>query len=144
MAWNLEEALDYYQKQGAPSDQSVLISLFREIQEENGSITNAAIAAAAQAYQVKETFLLALLKRIPSLRLEHTHSLELCCGETCRKGARLASFAEKACKNTKEKIEITHVGCMRQCGKGPNLRWDGVLYQQADEALLRGLIKKLQ
>jgi hypothetical protein len=32
---------------------------------------------------------------------------------------------------------------MRQCGKGPNIRWDGQLYNGADEALLRRLVGDL-
>ena len=32
--WNLEEAVSYYKKQGAPSDQSALVSLLREVQQE--------------------------------------------------------------------------------------------------------------
>ena len=39
MAWNLNESIDYYKTQGAPRDQSALIGLLREIQQENkGSI----------------------------------------------------------------------------------------------------------
>ena len=34
MNWNLEEAISYYQKQGAPRDQGALISLLKEIQQE--------------------------------------------------------------------------------------------------------------
>ena len=28
---------------------------------------------------------------------------------------------------------------MRMCGKGPNVKWDGQVYHQADEMLLRQL-----
>ena len=38
MEWNLDEALDYYHRQGAPGDQNALISLLKEIQKENGCI----------------------------------------------------------------------------------------------------------
>ena len=31
MEWNLEEALDYYRRQGAPGDQNALIALLKEI-----------------------------------------------------------------------------------------------------------------
>jgi len=27
------------------------------------------------------------------------------------------------------------------CGKGPNLKWDGTLYNGADEALIRKLVE---
>jgi hypothetical protein len=32
---------------------------------------------------------------------------------------------------------------MRQCGKGPNLRFDGTLYNGADETLLAKLMKEI-
>ena len=47
-----------------------------------------------------------------------------------------AAFAEKYLKG---KCQIKYVGCMRLCGKGPNVKYDGKLYHKADEALLRSL-----
>ena len=42
MNWNLQEAVEYYRRQGAPSDQAALLSLLREAQQENGgSLTEA-------------------------------------------------------------------------------------------------------
>ena len=78
MDWNLEEALAYYQKQGAPGDQTALVSLLREIQQESGSgIPQWMLGKAAEYYGIRESFLLAVVKRIPTLRLENTHTLEL-------------------------------------------------------------------
>ena len=57
MAWNLNEAIDYYKTQGAPRDQSALIGLLREIQQENkGSIPLYALKPIADCYGIKETF----------------------------------------------------------------------------------------
>ena len=62
MTWQLEEAIAYYRKQGAPGDQSALIALLGEIQRENGGgIPVAAVEEAAKAYGVKESLLLALI-----------------------------------------------------------------------------------
>jgi NADH:ubiquinone oxidoreductase subunit E len=30
---------------------------------------------------------------------------------------------------------------MRQCGKGPNLKWDGQIYNRADPELLKKLLE---
>ena len=38
-------------------------------------------------------------------------------------------------------ISVSFVPCMRLCGKGPNIRWDGKIYHQADEALIRSLVE---
>ena len=38
MAWELNEAIIYYRRQGAPADQTAVVNLLREIQTEHGSI----------------------------------------------------------------------------------------------------------
>jgi len=141
MNWNLQEAITYYKSQGAPGDQGALISLLREIQAENGgSIPRAAVAEVAAAYTVGEALLLALIRRIPSLRLRDTHTLELCAGPNCGKHTALAAAAEELQKGGN--FELKYVPCMRQCGRGPNVRWDGKLYHQVTEAILKELVKK--
>lgn len=138
MDWNLEETLAYYRRQGAPGDQTALVSLLKEVQAEFGGIPLWAIGEIAEAYQVKESYLLAVVKRIPALRLENTHLLEVCGGPNCR--ASLAPFVEKTYGKDPKGFAFKICGCMRMCGKGPNIKWDGKLYHKADEALLRRLI----
>lgn len=139
MAFDLKEAVGYYKRQGAPGDQSALISLLREIQEENGgSIPAAQVSEAAGLLGTKDALLLALIRRIPSLRLSDKHLLELCAGPNCPKKGNLAAIAEKY---RSSKVDIKYVPCMRLCGKGPNLRWDGKVYNGADEALIRHLLE---
>ena len=140
MNWNLEEALAYYQKQGAPGDQTALTALFREIQQEHGeSIPAYALSLIAEAYSVKESYLRALIKRIPSLREADIHCLELCAGPNCGKHTALAALAEALQKAAPGKFTLKYVPCMRHCGKGPNIKWDGKLYHRADETLLKSL-----
>ena len=142
MSWNLEEATAYYKRMGAPADQSAVISLLREVQSEHGgSVPQSLIAPLAQALGTKEALLLAIIKRIPSLRLGNTHVLELCAGPNCGKAAHLAAFAEKCCAGKQVTLKFT--GCMRLCGKGPNLRFDGKLHHKADEALIQSLLENL-
>ena len=140
MAWELREAAEYYKKQGAPGDQNALVGLLREMQEEFGSIPKHLLPELAVLLGVKESFLLALIRRQPRLRLADTHSLELCAGPNCGKRAELAGFAERLCAG-KSNVALKFVPCMRQCGKGPNLKWDGKLYNRADEELLRKLLE---
>ena len=142
MAWHLEEAVSYYKAQGAPKDQAALVSLFREIQQEyGGSIPLPCLGAVAESYGVKVSFLQAVIKRIPALRLGDTHELCLCAGPNCGKHTRLAACAEKLCAASKGKVALKFTGCMRMCGKGPNVKFDGKLYHQATEELLRQLIE---
>ena len=140
MAWELKEAAEYYKKQGAPEDQNALLGLLREIQEEFGTIPAGLLPETAAFLGVKESFLLALIRRQPRLRLGDSHMLELCAGPNCGKSAELAALAEKLCAG-KNNVKLRFTPCMRQCGKGPNLKWDGVIYNRANEELLRKLLE---
>ena len=139
MEWNLDEALDYYHRQGAPGDQNALISLLKEIQKENGCIPAGTPAKIAEYYGIREPLVLALIRRIPSLRLAGGHCMELCAGPNCGKSAFLADYAEKIAPRG---VSVKRVGCMRLCGKGPNLRWDGTLYHKADKTLIRRMMEQ--
>lgn len=139
MAWNLKEAVSYYKKQGAPSDQSALIGLLREIQEEYGAIPSHLLPDAAALLGTRESFLLAVIRRQPRLRLGDSHILELCAGPNCGKHTELAALAEALCVG-KPGITLRFTPCMRQCGKGPNLKWDGTLHNHADAELLKKLL----
>lgn len=142
MDWNLQEAISYFKTLGAPKDQSALISLLREVQQESqGSIPMAAVGEIAGSYGIRETYLLAVIKRIPSLRIKNEHCLELCAGQNCGKHTALAAYAEKLHTASGKKFTFKLVPCMRMCGRGPNLKWDGKVYHQADNALLKKLLK---
>lgn len=134
----MQEMLEYYRRQGAPGDQTALVNLLKEIQQEQGAVSRWAVAQIAESYQIKESFLLAVVKRIPSLRLQDTHILELCAGPNCGKHTQLAAAAEKLCKL--KGVELKFVGCQRMCGKGPNIKYDGKRYHKATEELLKELL----
>ena len=50
---------------------------------------------------------------------------------------KLAAYAETLCKG---KAELKFVPCMRMCGKGPNVRWNGTVYHRATKELLQELL----
>ena len=145
LSWNLEEALAYYGRQGAPGDQTALTALLREVQDEHsGQIPSGLIPVMAAHYNIKDSFLLAVIKRIPSLKLAAQKPvLELCAGPNCPKRANLAGFVEKTYGKDPKHFTLRYTGCMRMCGKGPNLRWNGQVYNQADEQLIRRLVEQL-
>lgn len=144
-AWSLEEAITYYKGQGAPGNQTALVNLLKEIQQESGGgIPGYVLDVVATAYGIKESFLQAIIKRIPSLRLENVHCLELCAGPNCGKHTALAACAKKLHADSKGSFTLKFSPCMRMCGKGPNIRWDGTVYHQATEELLRELVTELK
>lgn len=137
MSWDLSEAVEYYRRQGAPGDQNALRNLLAEMQAESGgAIPSYLLGQAAEMLGVKETFLTAIVRRIPSLRLKDRHLLEICAGPNCSRRGDLAKIAEQY----RGRVEVKFVPCMRQCGKGPNLRFDGKLYNAADGQLLARLM----
>ena len=135
----MKEMLDYYRRQGAPGDQTALVGLLKELQQTYGAVPKWAVGEIAEEYKVKESFTLAVVKRIPSLRLQDTHLLQLCAGPNCGKHTALAAEAEKLCKL--KGVELKYMGCQRMCGKGPNIRFDGKLYHKATVELLQELLK---
>lgn len=142
MDWNLAQAMEYYRGQGAPADQNALIALLGEIQREQGSISRGLLSEIAAFYGIREALLLAIIRRIPRLRLSDMHTLELCAGPNCGKATALAAKAEALCAAYPGKVTLKFTPCMRMCGKGPNLKFDGRLYHQADEALLEQLLNR--
>ena len=142
MAWDANEAIAYYKSQGAPGDQSALVGLLREAQQAHGGVIPAYLPAeAARCYGVKESYILAVIKRIPSLRLSDRSVLEICCGNSC--GRKNAVLLDHAQQNWGAKLEIRQSGCMRMCGKGPNIRLNGQIHHKADAALIDQLLTKL-
>ena len=135
----MQEMLEYYRRQGAPGDQTAFVNLLKELQQTYGAVPKWAVAEIAESYRITESFVLAVVKRIPSLRLQDSHLLQLCAGPNCGKHTALAAAAEKLCKE--KGVELRYMGCQRMCGKGPNVRFDGKLYHKATEELLRELLK---
>ena len=139
--WNLDEALEYYSRQGAPGDQAACVNLLKEIQKEQGSIPGWMISRAAEAWNIKESLLLALVRRIPSLRLSDSHLLEVCSGPNCGKRTEIADFVEKTYGKNPTGFTFRYCNCMRQCAKGPNIRWDGKVFHNATIELVKELIE---
>ena len=145
MAWDIYEALDYYKKQGAPNEQSALLGLLREIQQESGgSIPQSILPSIAKDLGTKENYLLAVIRRIPSLRISQHHVLELCAGPNCGKHTELAAYAEELQRRLGGKLQVRFVPCMRQCGQGPNMKWDGRLYNRTTRELLERLAETIE
>ena len=143
---DIREIIEAYRDQGAPQDQQMLIALLRELQDEMGGVLcGAAIAEAADTLGIKVSMLHALIRRVPSLRMENAaHRLEIC--GTCRAGARLRDEIERTygvqsgavCQAAGFSYHVTP--CMKNCKNAPSIKWDGVLHSQADMRLVRALV----
>ena len=68
--YDWQETVTFYRKQGAPGDQTALVNLLREIQDTHGhAIPGGLLPDLADALGTKESFLRAVIQRMPSLRL---------------------------------------------------------------------------
>ncbi|MBQ7786363.1 MAG: NAD(P)H-dependent oxidoreductase subunit E [Clostridia bacterium] len=138
----------YYREQGAPQDQQMLIALLREIQEEEGGVLSGImVETIARAYGIPPAVLHALIRRVPSLCYEDVrHRLEIC--GACRKGTKLQRYIEQTygvkSGSCNEKLGFAYrvTPCMKNCRNGPSVRWDGKVYGNADEMLIRRLLEE--
>lgn len=135
-----KQIADNYISRGAPGDQGVLVAMLRQLQQWwGGSLPAEQIAPLAALLGVKESFLLAVIRRIPGLRVGQSPVLELCAGPNCGKHRALAAAAEVLC--SRYGVVLKFGPCMRMCGKGPNVKLDGRLYHGMNEAKLEALLK---
>ena len=134
----MNELIDYYRSQGAPGDQQMLIALLREAQEHcGGALTQAALEQIAQSLSIKQSMLTALIRQVPSLRLDTApHLLEMC--QSCPKGRELRTWADGLSPSL---VRVRFVPCMKNCQNGPSVKWDGQLYSHATKELIRQLIE---
>lgn len=147
--WNIHEAVEYYKRQDAPQNQFALVELLKEVQEHNGGVlTDIAVEEIAALLNTKVTFLNAVIKRYPSLKTAHApHRLEVCGGKNCAvngsaallKHIRGAYGAENGGISTKGGFSFKICGCLKHCGKGPNIKWDGEIYNAATPELIKKL-----
>lgn len=148
-SWNIHEAVEYYKGQDAPQNQFALVELLKEAQEHNGGVlTDCLIEDIAALLNIKVTFLNAVIKRYPSLKTAQApHSLEVCGGKNCAangsaallKHIRGAYGAESGGISTRGGFSFKICGCLKHCGKGPNIKWDGEIYNAATPELIKKL-----
>lgn len=148
--WSLGETIEYYKGQNAPRNQQAIVELLREVQEHSGGvIPDTVFTDIAKRLELKESFLTAIIKRYPSLRTEEApHRLELCGGERCRNRNchALHRFVEETYGvqsggvSNQGGFAFQITGCMKNCPKGPSLKWNGKLYSGADIKLIQKLV----
>lgn len=147
--WNIHEAVEYYKGQDAPQNQFALVELLKEAQEHNGGVlTDCLIEDIAALLNIKVTFLNAVIKRYSSLKTAQApHRLEVCGDKNCAangsaallKHIRGAYGAESGGISTKGGFSFKICGCLKHCGKGPNIKWDGEIYNAATPELIKKL-----
>ena len=150
MQQTLAEIIAHHAELGAPEEQPQLIALLQDAQANCGGVLpQDVLAAISSQLQVKEAVLRALIRRIPSLRLsEAPHRLEVC--GRCAASRALAEYVEKRYGAKPGGISQSggfscHVtGCMKNCRKGPSIRWNGEIFSQVTIDMLKQLISSVK
>nr|WP_297175585.1 NAD(P)H-dependent oxidoreductase subunit E [uncultured Agathobaculum sp.] len=145
----LDELMEVYRSRGVARDQNELVQMLREAQMLcGGVIPQKALEEIAQKLEIKMTFIDAVLKRYASIKVSSArHLLTICGDRKCIKGAQLADFIEREyCVRpggiSQAGFRYRVAGCMKACGKGPCIKWDGKLYTDMTVDRLRHIVSE--
>ena len=137
----LDDIIEYYKGRGAPSDQCELTELLKEVQSENGgALSLSDISYIGEKLNKKPSSLMALIKRISAIKVDGRHILEVCSGPNCSKKADFYKMLDSLDQN---KITVKYTLCMRMCKDGPNIKFDGKVYNHVDASLIKKLTENL-
>ena len=144
------EILKFYERQGKSAGQEETLSALREIQEVLGCIPKAVQEEASLRLGVKPSFLAAFVKKYPEFKeVSEKYEIQVCTGPSCGAGKALEILrAVEAAGKQKEReqgisVKIVKGRCTRQCGKGPNLKINGVLHHHMTPEQAAELIRLL-
>ena len=144
----MQEIIETYSARGAARDQNELVQLMREAQALYGGVLpQTALDGIAAALDLKRTFLDAVLRRYPCMRADAArHTLAGCWGKNCAKRDALADFDRQEYSVqpggvAKAGVRFQAAGCMKNCGKGPCVKWDGEIHTGMTAEKLRQLIE---
>ena len=142
---SLASYIEQYRSQGAPEDQQMLIALMRDAQQlDGGALRQETLDRIASELSVPGSILNAIIRRIPMLRMaDAPHRLDMCGG--CDGAQELIEDISRVYQVDKDGVSMKGrfvlrvTGCLKRCGLGPAIRWDGKTYDEADVELIRQL-----
>lgn len=147
---HVEKILKLYEQQGRPAGQEEILSALREIQEVLGCVPEEVQEETAERLGVKPSFLSAFVKKYPEFKeVSARYEVQVCTGPSCGSGKALEILrAVEAAGKQKERdqgisVKIVKGRCTRRCGKGPNLKINGVLHHHMTPEQAAELIRRL-
>ena len=133
----IEEIFTYYSGQNDKSEQEMVVSLLRELQDVRGCLTPELKQRVVEVTGVTAGYLQCLIRMYPSLKeTQCSHEIIACTGERCgrKDGMKILEQLRKELKPDKRGIsadgvfELRTRSCLKQCRTSPNLLIDGKLY----------------
>ena len=148
-----KELLHYYSSVQNPKEQENIISMLREIQDLDGYISEVMIKEICECLDIKENFLICLIRRFPSLKiLPYQHTVTVCVGPRCqRKNADqiLKAVREvlKPDENGVSEDQIFYLrvqNCLKHCAVGPSFLVDDVLYSRVNPKNVKTIFDQIK
>ncbi len=144
------QAAEYYaglRGRAAALSQEDLVAFLREIQAIYGHLPDQALETAAAVTGWKLPAMEKLIRLYPSLKRQQAlHEIVVCCGGRCGQANAplLARLEQGIAALPAGTVRLRTQNCFKQCGKGPNIQLDGVLYHRCDAEKVDRMLQKLQ
>lgn len=148
---SINEILAYYRGREDKKEQEVIVAMLRELQEVCGGVSPALQERAASVTGVKVSVVKYLVRMYSGLKeTPYEHTVTVCTGKRCRDkgGAAVLQAVRKELDIKKEgisadgKVYLSVQGCLRNCGKSPNLLIDGKMFSGVRPEQIADIFKK--
>ena len=148
---NINEILAYYSSRKDKKEQEMIVAMLRELQEICGGISPALQERAASTAGVKRSVVQYLVRMYSGLKeTPYEHTVTVCTGKRCRDkgGAAVLQAVRNELGIKKEGISadgnvyLNVRGCLRNCGKSPNLLIDGKMFSGVKPDQIGEIFKK--
>lgn len=149
----ISEILDYYANRSDKSDQTVIISLLRELQQANGCIPVSLQERAANAAGVPVSIIRTLMKFHSDLKSsDYRHEITVCTGVRCgsQHASSLLALLRQELKPNKDgisedgSIRLCVQSCFKKCRSAPNVMVDEVLHPAATREDVLAILNQLR
>lgn len=146
----LQDIYDYYKKETSLTQSELVMTMLTELQEVCGYLTEDMQKKTAEIAGVNNGYITALIKNLPHLHAQpFEHEIRVCISDRCKKkdGTEVLKKLQKILKVkpgqvTKDgKFMLNTEYCMHNCLHGPNIKIDGVLYQEVKAADIEKMIQ---
>lgn len=146
----LQEIITYYEKDCDMPNTEKLLPMLREIQEAEGYIPEFVKQTVSERFDLKSTYINAVIKRYPSLKEQpYKYEIKICTDGRCASKAALSVLQEfesilgvQKGQVTKDNLFLLNTcQCLHQCAKGPNVMVNDRLYSQVTPSMVNKIIR---
>ena len=150
---NIQQIFEYYGRQRDRAEQDMVVQMLKELQDEEGFLTEELKKKAAETAGVNLSMINLLIRVYPSLKQASiSHVITVCTGERCAKknGAAILDCVKKELKIGKDKLSadkkwlLKTQNCLKNCRTSPNMLIDGTLYTNLTPERVTEIIREIK